>query len=294
MKATGGSTLSGPFDDELSVWHLMWSSNAGEELVKVSVPSGRENELTTHEPSSKRKEFGVSFSLIPPPLWLESRLLAEYLQLRADPVFSRGSERRGGGHPVLLLSGLFLGDWSLDVLCEWLIRGGYRAETAGTPFNVVYSEGLLERLGARLARLKELANARVSLIGHSAGGIMAKVLSHRHPELVSEVVALGSPLAGVLGLHPFAVAEVQAARVISSFLHGSELQFESRLVEELAAPARVPLISIYSRSDGLLGWQSCLRADATCLEVQGSHYGLPFNVEVYQALGRVLSCEVPE
>jgi hypothetical protein len=52
---------------------------------------------------------------------------------------------------------------------------------------------------------------------------------------------------------------------------------------------RVHLTSIYSKSDGVVRWQSQLLPYAECVEVSGSHVGLIFNRKSYRAIADALA-----
>lgn len=224
-----------------------------------------------------------------PPVWLESRAPLEQRRLLRDPIFTGLGVPRGAGRPVLLVPGFLGGDGSMATLRDWLERLEYRVEGSGLTFNIRYSEAVLESLVPRLAALHARAGRPVTLIGHSRGGILAKVLAHRYPRLVARVVGLGSPLAEPYDVHPLTMAGVRLAQVVNTvyFRQGGEI--ERAFLGDLAAPARVPLTSIYSRSDGIVHWEACLRPDATCLEVRGSHVGLAVNPSVYALLSHVLA-----
>jgi triacylglycerol lipase len=224
----------------------------------------------------------------PPPVWLESRAPLEERRLRRDPVFAGEGLARGDGLPVLLVPGFMGGDASMDTLRGWLLRLGYRAEASGLVFNIRYSEAVLETLEDRLRALFA-DGGPVALVGHSRGGLLAKVLAHRHPSLVATVVGMGSPLADPYDVHPFTMACVRAAQVANMVRYGRSSGVERRFLADLAAPARVPLTSIYSRTDGIVHWEACLRQDATCLEVGSSHVGLAVNRAVYALLSGLLS-----
>ena len=61
---------------------------------------------------------------------------------------------------------------------------------------------------------------------------------------------------------------------------------------DFAAPFpadRVRLMSIYSKEDGVVRWQSALVQDADCVEVTGSHVGLIFNRKTYRAIASTLA-----
>jgi hypothetical protein len=51
----------------------------------------------------------------------------------------------------------------------------------------------------------------------------------------------------------------------------------------------VPTTSIYTRSDDVVNFRSCLRPDIPAISVWGSHNGLVVNPEVYRVLGRLLA-----
>ena len=221
-------------------------------------------------------------------MWLEGRIYLEYLRLIRDPVFRGVDVPPGLGRPVVLIPGFLAGDWTLRTPFNWLRRVGYRPQMGGLNFNVNYSEVMLKPILESLVQLKKRTGARVALVGHSRGGILAKVLSHRRPELVEQVITLGSPLANPFDVHPITMAGVRAAHLFNVFRYGHAASVEMRFLRDLAAPPRVPTTSIYSRSDGVVNWKACLRSDVNAIEVQGSHVGLALNPDVYHILAYML------
>lgn len=214
---------------------------------------------------------------------------AEYLRLQRDPVFRGAGVRAGDGRPVLLIPGFMAGDTSLGVLRDWLGRVGYTAELSGILFNVRYSEVMVRRVAAKLSSLHGWMGERVTLVGHSRGGMLAKVVSHRHPEMVSQIICMGSPLADPYDVHPLTMAGVRFAQLLNAMRYGHAASVEMRFLRDLEAPPRVPATSIYSRTDGIVHWRACVRADMANLEVRGSHVGLALNPDVYRVLGALLS-----
>ena len=211
-----------------------------------------------------------------PPIWLEGRFYLEFLRLVRDPVF-RGVDVPVGLHkPVMLIPGFLAGDWTLRLQHDWLKRVGYRPKLAGVTFNVMYSEVMLKPLIDTLLALHRKTRARVALVGHSRGGVLAKVLSHRHPDLVEQVITLGSPLNDPFDVHPITMAGVHAAYLVNAMRYRHDASVELRFLRDLKAVPRVPTTSIYSRSD------------VNAIEVHGSHVGLALNPEVYRILGHLL------
>jgi triacylglycerol lipase len=224
-----------------------------------------------------------------PPVWLEARARLEHARLRRHPVLLGDGLPRGDSRPVLLVPGFMSGDSSLATLRDWLLLLGYRVEQPGLTFNIRYSEAVLDTLSRRLADLHAGLGRPVTIVGHSRGGLLGKVLAHRRPRMVDHVVGLGSPFADPWDVHPFTMAVVRMAQAVNLVCYGRPASVEIPFLRDLDAPASVPLTSIYSRSDGIVHWRACLRPDATCLEVDGSHVGLGVNPDVYSILARVLA-----
>jgi pimeloyl-ACP methyl ester carboxylesterase len=223
-----------------------------------------------------------------PPMCLEARATAEYAALINDPVFAGAGVAPGDDRPVLLIPGFLAGDWSLRTLHDWLGRMGYRPTWSGIAFNVRSSEVQVALLAQRLRNLTALAGRRVILVGQSRGGLLAKVLADRHPDLADRVIGLGSPLADPYDVHPVTLAAVRAAFTVNRYDPLAWFASESGFLSDLAALPQVPVTSIYSRTDGVVNWRACIRPDMDCIEARGSHVGLAVNPSVYRLLGDLL------
>ena len=53
-------------------------------------------------------------------------------------------------------------------------------------------------------------------------------------------------------------------------------------------PPEVGYVSLYSTSDGVVDWHSCLDPAADCVEVHSSHCGMSVNAEAYRAIAHAL------
>lgn len=221
-------------------------------------------------------------------LW-DPLAIREFSALVRDPVFRGRGVPKGDGRPVLLIPGFLAGDWTMRVMHAWLARVGYRAYLSGILFNVQHSEKLLAGLRRKVEAIQEESGARVSLVGHSRGGLLAKVLAQRRPQGVEQVIALGSPLADwtdVAALTHHAVGVVSRANQLA---YGRRMNPEGRFTYDLKLAPAVPTTSIYTRSDEVVNFRSCLRPDIPALPVWGSHNGLVVNPEVFRLLGRLLA-----
>jgi len=215
--------------------------------------------------------------------------LRELSALLRDPVFRGRGVPRGDGRPILLIPGFLSGDWSMTVLQRWLRRIGYKPHMSGIYFNVRASEHMLAGLRRRLSDIHGIDPSRVTLIGHSRGGLLAKVLAQRRPDAIEQVIALGSPLADQSDITPLTQAAVGVVRTANEIGFGLRLRAEGRFAYDLRLPPAVPTTSIYTRSDDVVNFRSCIRPDIPSIAVWGSHNGLVTNPEVYRLLGRLLA-----
>jgi len=215
--------------------------------------------------------------------------IREFSALLRDPVFRGRGIPHGDGRPVLLVPGFLSGDWMLRVMDSWLKRIGYRSFLSGILFNVHHSERMLSGLRRRVAEVEKEAGARVSLVGHSRGGLLAKVLSQRRPKNIEQVITLGSPLADWTDLAAMTHHMVGVATTANQLVYGRRLNAEGRFTYDLKLAPIVPTTSIYTRADDVVNFRSCLRSDIPAIPAWGSHNGLVVNPEVYRLLGRLLA-----
>jgi pimeloyl-ACP methyl ester carboxylesterase len=185
---------------------------------------------------------------------------------------------RGDGHSVLVLPGLLASDDSTEMLRAYLCQRGFDAVGWGHGDNLGPRPGVIEACLNSLRRLQQRSGRKVSLIGQSLGGVYARLLAAMARDSVRLVVSLGSPLAGP--------ASASHARRIYDTVSGPRSRDE-RLRELLRQPPRVPTSSIYSRSDGVVAWQSSVRPAQPQLEnieVQASHIGMAMHPAVLHAV----------
>ncbi len=231
------------------------------------------------------------------PIWREASVGRERAALRRDPVLRGQGVPRGDGSPVLLIPGFLAGDLSLGVMARWLRELGYYPTRAGIRANVDCTAKALGRLEGQLQRAAERHGRPVSVVGHSRGGTMARVLAVRRPDLVQAIVCLGSPITGQLEVHPLVRAQVRAVATLGSLgvpglftLGCNNGCCADALVEaEAPFPAGVRFTSIYSRTDGIVAWQACLDPAAEPVEVRSSHVGMALNPQVYREIACALS-----
>ena len=243
----------------------------------------------------------ISFEALPyvPPLWRESRVGLEAAHLLRSPVWRGIGVAPGEGRPVLLVPGFLAGDGSLATMTKWLRVHGYRTRRAGIRANVGCSEEACGRLEERLEALADRTGQRVAIIGQSRGGVLARAVAARRPDLVSGIVTLGAPSVSQLRVHPLVLLQVGVLGALgTSRVPGL---FSMRCLRgpccaefraDLAAPfpADVTYTAVYSRTDGIVDWRACLDPGADELvEIRASHCGMAVNEGAYTEVARALA-----
>ncbi len=230
-----------------------------------------------------------------PPLWREGLLGLEAAGLLRSPVWRGTGLSRGAGRPVLLIPGFLAGDNSLGLMTHWLRGLGYRTRSAGIRANIDCSASVSAALEARLAEMRERSGQRVAIIGQSRGGVLARALAVRRPDLVSGIVTLGSPQLNPFAINPVVWASVMAVGALGTiggrglFNHGClEGDCCSSFWEDNSAdklPRGVGYVSVYSKLDGVVDWQSCLDpAAAEHVEIRSSHSGMAVHPAGYRVI----------
>jgi pimeloyl-ACP methyl ester carboxylesterase len=197
---------------------------------------------------------------------------------RRDGLAALRGAPRGDGHPVLLLPAFLRGERHMQPLERFLLARGYAVYDWGLGVNLGPTERILAGLERRLDELFARHGRKVSLVGHSLGGAMARELAKRRPEAVRLLIVLTSPIR-----LPTASSIEPLYRVLSRWHSpASEARYAT-----LNQPPDVPVTAIYSRSDGILAWQSCLEVDGglrESLEVRGPHSTMARNLAAWRII----------
>jgi pimeloyl-ACP methyl ester carboxylesterase len=234
----------------------------------------------------------------------ESRFAVESAEFATTLLTGPGSLREdlpeGAGRGVLVIPGFGFGDASTLPLQVVLGSAGFRVFRSGIVWNVDCSDLTVERLVGVAERAAADNGGPLLVVGHSRGGMLARGLAVRRPDLVSRVISMGAPLN-----YEFAFYEIPAplVGVLRWAHHRDPARRELRCSTPecacpyLAAahrplPAGIDLFSLYTASDGIVDWRACVVPGATNIEVGGSHLGMGLNPATLQLILRLL-CEAP-
>ncbi len=220
--------------------------------------------------------------LRPPGLGLmlaEVRGLFEFnASVLLSPVLLRAP--RGDGHPVLALPGFLASDLSMAPMRRYLRELGYETHAWRMGRNLGGVSRVRDALRDRLAAIHAADGRKVSIVGWSLGGVYARDLALRAPEMVRSVVTLGSPFAGD-------VRATNATRLYEA-MSGESVADNSELQRAISGDLPVPTTSIYSRTDGIVNWRTCrVRPSETAENIEvylASHTGLGVNAAALWAI----------
>jgi len=210
-------------------------------------------------------------------LALEGRAFIEWAACVASwPLLSLAP--RGDGHPVLVLPGLAVGDTTTLPLRKFIEGRGYATYGWDLGLNYGPRAGIMRKLVARLHQIEREHQRKVSIVGWSLGGAMARALAVHEPKRVRSVISLGSPLNGE--------GKATNAWRIFEFVSGVSAD-DPRLKKLMSRNPAVPSTSILSKSDGIVAWPASLIPQTKLsenIEVGASHFGMGANPAVLWAI----------
>jgi pimeloyl-ACP methyl ester carboxylesterase len=235
----------------------------------------------------------------------EGSFVAEAGRYAVHAFSARGARRRTSlgsrpvrvSEPVLLVPGFLAGDSSLGPMSRTLRHDGFRTYRADIRANVGCTLAAAAQLEERLEGLAQRRGSRVRIVGHSLGGMLARGVAARRPDLVAGIVTMGSPVLAP-GAH-----HASLARSVDLLVRLSRAGLRGLMAEDCVAghcaqqsfdQARAPLAddvdftAIYSRRDGIVDWRACIDPAARAVEVRSSHLGMAFDPAVIAAVSAAL------
>jgi pimeloyl-ACP methyl ester carboxylesterase len=195
---------------------------------------------------------------------------------------------RGDGHGVMVLPGFLSSDNANRALIRFLEFLGYEVAGWGQGTNLGPHLEVVENLQTNFEDLAKRSGGKLSLIGHSLGGIYARELARNFPDQVRQVITLGSPFG----------EGREYATVTGKWydkLNPDSDELLSRIEEKrlLAEVPPVPTTSVYTRTDGIVSWELSVQQNgherSENVEVMGSHCGMALNASVWSLLADRLS-----
>ena len=176
------------------------------------------------------------------------------------------SAPRGDGRPIVLLPGYGSDEISMRPLRKYLEFLGYDVHEWGIGRNRGKVEDYVQRIGKLTGEIQRQRGDRVTLIGWSLGGIVARETARLFESSVREVITMGTPIVG--GPKYTAVAE-RFAEQSGIDLDAFELEVHERNSIGLKQPINRHLQQVRRRR-----WLAGLhrRLQRTCKEYPGREF----------------------
>ncbi len=225
----------------------------------------------------------------------ELRSYARMVRLLGRPV---DQPAPGCTVPAVLVPGFISGDVSLAILARHLRRQGHRTFGSEIGANLGCTDAVVARLVARLERVVAAEGRAVGVVGHSRGGMIVKLAAQRRPDLVAGIVVMSAPVTGTLSVAAHVRKQLELlfrlnrrglTGVISEDCVTGECA--TRIAAELEGPfpAGVAYTSVYSRSDAIIDWRTCLDPAAELVEVESTHTGMGTHPDVARIVANRLA-----
>jgi triacylglycerol esterase/lipase EstA (alpha/beta hydrolase family) len=199
---------------------------------------------------------------------------------------------KGDGHPVLIIPGLLGSDNATFYIRKFFNGLGYKTYPWGLGRNLGPREGmnrLLTNLVKRIEAIyKESDNKKITIIGQSLGGIYAREIAKRCPDLIRQVITLGTPFKNINdGTNISKLYEI---------LSKDTSHKNPDIIKSLEIPPDVPFTSLFSKTDGIVSWKSSIEIESDIsqnIEIPGaSHIGLMYNpISLYVMATRLCQSE---
>ncbi|MDD3797795.1 MAG: alpha/beta hydrolase [Novosphingobium sp.] len=248
----------------------------GRPVPKLAAQDDQLHRMAAHEPEAIRRPLTGLALLEPVRFAWELGALA-----LTSPLLAQSP--RGDGHPVMVLPGFAATDCGTFLLRQFLSRLGYQVFPWNLGWNLdQHSAGENgEYVAQRIDDIAEQTGRKVSLVGWSLGGVIAREAARRDPSRLRQVITLGSPFAG----NPSATSLAIVYELITgNRLSSPEHRERYRNGHE---PLPVPSSAIFSKSDGAVAWRNCVSETDSItenIEVHSSHSGFSANPAVFYAV----------
>ena len=177
----------------------------------------------------------------------------------------------------MTLPGFLASGRSMQVMRNFLESWGYDAHCWDLGRNLGLShkydvEALLDK---RLQEVHARSGDKVSLVGWSLGGLLARELARRNPQHVRAVITLGSPIGDPKATNSWRLYEYL------SNIQRRRCRAIRRRIATLRDPIEgVPMTALYSETDAVVAADIAKLPPGPMVEnvgVRASHFGMGFN-----------------
>lgn len=185
-------------------------------------------------------------------------------------------EIRGNGEKIILIPGWKTGDKVMSPLKKYLQKTGYNADSWGLGVNNGNVEKYRDELILKIK--KDYAKDKVTLIGWSLGGLVARETARLIQDKVTNIITFGTPIVGG-----------PRYTIGSGSMDEHEIKRIENLTKELdkSNPIAIPICAIFTKNDNFVSWPACIdkiNKQTKHYEVTSTHTGLGINHDVFSII----------
>jgi pimeloyl-ACP methyl ester carboxylesterase len=191
--------------------------------------------------------------------------------------------------PIIVVPGFLADDDSTLIIRGVLKHLGANVQGWGLGTNFGVRVHLITGLAKLIRKVSDETNQKVTLIGHSLGGVFSKELAKMFPTHVEQVISLGSPLFDKEG-ESSSISEIYKM-FNPNRLDEKLLPIEHKFEDNFEQLPKCLMTSIYSKADGIVHWEASLLPKGKLtqnIEVDCSHCGMANAPAVIYLLTRLV------
>ncbi len=193
-------------------------------------------------------------------------LLSSYKKLTKTKI--------GNQQKVMLFPGWMSPELSMYPMKNFLQKLGFNASYWDLGINYGKIEAYRDEIVSRLK--SEPSKEKVTLIGWSLGGVVAREVARTMPEKISSVITYGTPIVGG-----------PKYTIGAKFWDKKETKRISKLIKQMdkTNPLKVPISIVFTKNDSFVSWEACLDKKSKNVkhyEVKSTHLSLGIDPKVWQ------------
>ena len=183
---------------------------------------------------------------------------------------------------VILLPGFGTHPFRMRYMAHQLERAGHKVKRWGLGFNLGPTEDNFALLEERVRQIRARYRQDVVLVGWSLGGVFARELAKRHPDLVAKVITMGTPFSGSL--------YANNAWRIYQLVTGHSID-QPPVEAQVSVKPPVETVALWSPRDGVIAARSaCGRPGERdrAIALRCTHLGFAHSFEAIRAVAEEL------
>ena len=156
-------------------------------------------------------------------------------------------ERTGDPKMVVLIPGFLTHPVKMRYFARQVERAGHKVKRWGLGFNFGATAENFEQVAERVCAVSGRYDCKVVLVGWSLGGIFAREVAKRHPDIVEKVITMGTPFSG----SPYANNAWRVYHLVAG--HAVD---EPPIETDAAEKPPVETVALWSPRDGIISPRS--------------------------------------